>query len=101
MYERVKLSIHFAQQIGMLNMYNLGVHLRTIYDEFLGEIYMQETTKMQTAEYPLSILAGQLVNAGLWPPAKQQRWNADINWQPIPIGSRIRENMCVRMRDCV
>lgn len=85
----------------MLNMYNLGVHLRTIYDEFLGEIYMQETTKMQTAEYPLSILAGQLVNAGLWPPAKQQRWNADINWQPIPIGSRIRENMCVRMRACV
>lgn len=84
-YEYFNTAPITMPKIGMLNMYNLGVHLRTIYDEFLGEIYMQETTKMQTAEYPLSILAGQLVNAGLWPPAKQQRWNADINWQPIPI----------------
>ncbi|XP_061930546.1 venom acid phosphatase Acph-1-like isoform X1 [Apis cerana] len=84
-YEYFNTAPITMPKIGMLNMYNLGVHLRTIYDEFLGKIYMQETAKMQTAEYPLSILAGQLVNAGLWPPAKQQRWNADINWQPIPI----------------
>lgn len=70
----------------MLNMYNLGVHLRKVYGEFLGDLYMSQTMKMQTAEYPLSMLSGQLVNAGLWPPAEIQRWSADINWQPISTG---------------
>ncbi|KAK1119749.1 hypothetical protein K0M31_013165 [Melipona bicolor] len=69
---------------GMLNMYALGVHLREVYDEFLGDVYTCETMKMQTAEYPLSMLSGQLVNAGLWPPAKIQQWSVDLNWQPIP-----------------
>ena len=69
---------------GMLNMYNLGVHLRETYNEFLGDVYKQETMKMQTADYPLSMMSGQLVNAGLWPPAEIQKWNNDIDWQPIP-----------------
>ncbi|XP_003706109.1 venom acid phosphatase Acph-1 [Megachile rotundata] len=69
---------------GMLNMYNLGAHLREVYNEFLGGIYMEKTMKMQTADYPLSMMSGQLVNAGLWPPTEIQKWNNDINWQPIP-----------------
>ncbi|OAD56134.1 Venom acid phosphatase Acph-1 [Eufriesea mexicana] len=68
----------------MLNMYNLGVHFREVYDEFLGDIFTIETMKMQTAEYPLSMISGQLVNSGLWPPAETQKWSTDINWQPIP-----------------
>ena len=67
-------------------MYDLGVHLRQVYDEFLGDVYTCETMKMQTAEYPLSMMSGQLVNAGLWPPAKIQQWSVDLNWQPIPTG---------------
>lgn len=65
-------------------MYNLGVHLRETYDEFLGEKY--EIMKMQTTEYSLSILSAQLVNAGLWPPSQRQMWMEGINWQPIPTG---------------
>lgn len=76
----------FARQNGRLNMYNLGVHLREVYGEFLGNIYTVETMKMQTAEYPLSMMSGQLVNAGLWPPVENQQWNIDMNWQPIPTG---------------
>lgn len=70
----------------MLNMYNLGAHLRETYNDFLGDTYRQETMKMQTADYPLSMISGQLVNAGLWPPAEIQKWDSDIDWQPIPTG---------------
>lgn len=67
-----------------VNMYNLGVHLRDIYDEFLGDTYMHDVTKIRTTEYTLSILSAQLVNAGLWPPSEGQMWMEGFNWQPIP-----------------
>ncbi|XP_070165743.1 venom acid phosphatase Acph-1 isoform X2 [Polyergus mexicanus] len=67
-----------------LNMYNLGVYLREKYDEFLGDVYTPDVTKMHTTEYALSMLSAQLVNAGLWPPAINQIWFEDLNWQPIP-----------------
>ncbi|XP_076233802.1 venom acid phosphatase Acph-1 [Calliopsis andreniformis] len=69
---------------GRLNMYNLGVYLRETYGEFLGDVYKKETMRMQTAEYPISIMSGQLVNAGLWPPSESQKWSNDLDWQPIP-----------------
>ncbi|XP_072756171.1 venom acid phosphatase Acph-1 isoform X2 [Anoplolepis gracilipes] len=67
-----------------LNMYNLGMYLRERYDEFLGNTYTFDVSKMHTTEYALSMLSGQLVNAGLWPPATNQIWLAGFNWQPIP-----------------
>ncbi|XP_050464238.1 venom acid phosphatase Acph-1-like isoform X1 [Cataglyphis hispanica] len=67
-----------------LNMYNLGVYLRERYDEFLGDTYMPGVTRMHTTEFALSMLSAQLVNAGLWPPAINQIWFEDLNWQPIP-----------------
>ncbi|XP_043260530.1 venom acid phosphatase Acph-1-like isoform X1 [Colletes gigas] len=70
---------------GKLNMYNLGVHLREEYNQFLGDLYTVKTMKMHTAEYPLSMMSAQLVNAGLWPPTETQKWDDDINWQPIPM----------------
>jgi len=73
-------------QDAYVNMYNLGVHLREIYNKFLGETYMTEIMKMRTSEHTLSILSAQLVNAGLWPPSEEQIWMEDFNWQPIPIG---------------
>lgn len=67
-----------------LNMHKLGSYLRETYNEFLGDIYTHETMKMQTAGYSLSMMSGQLVNSGLWLPAESQKWNEDVNWQPIP-----------------
>lgn len=75
----------------MLNMYNLGVHIRETYGDFLGDIYTSDTMKMRTAEYTLSMISGQLVNAGLWPPAEIQKWNTDMNWQPIPTDYEIEQ----------
>ncbi|XP_018403552.1 PREDICTED: venom acid phosphatase Acph-1-like [Cyphomyrmex costatus] len=69
---------------GKFNMYNLGVYLRETYDEFLGNVYMSDIMKTRTTEHSLSILSAQLVHAGLWPPTKNQMWNENLNWQPIP-----------------
>ncbi|XP_011864396.1 PREDICTED: venom acid phosphatase Acph-1-like isoform X2 [Vollenhovia emeryi] len=66
------------------NMYAFGAHLREIYKEFLGDIYMSEIMKTRTTQHSSSILSAQLVHAGLWPPAKSQMWNNNLNWQPIP-----------------
>ncbi|XP_076646054.1 venom acid phosphatase Acph-1 isoform X1 [Halictus rubicundus] len=76
---------------GKLNMYNLGAHFRDVYDEFLGKLYRVEIMKMRTAEYPLSMLSAQLVNAGLWPPEELNKWSDDINWQPVPADYAVAE----------
>lgn len=74
-------------QTASLTMYNLGVHLRDVYGDFLGDkLAKYETTKMRTTQYALSMLSAQLVNAGLWPPTKKQMWIMGFNWQPIPTG---------------
>ncbi|KAL0113391.1 hypothetical protein PUN28_012512 [Cardiocondyla obscurior] len=65
-------------------IYNLGVYLRKTYDEFLSNVYTSEIMKTRTTEHSLSILSAHLVNAGLWPPAKNQMWINNFNWQPIP-----------------
>lgn len=83
-YEHFTSASFDMPNSGKLNMYNLGVHLRETYGTFLGDLYRPPIMKMRTAEYPLSIISGQLVNAGLWPPVGSQIWNSDLNWQPIP-----------------
>ncbi|CAL7935090.1 unnamed protein product [Xylocopa violacea] len=90
-YEHFNTAPLGMPNTGMLNMYNLGVHLREVYDEFLGDLYTHETMKMQTADYSLSMMSGQLVNAGLWPPLGIQKWSNDMNWQPIPTDYVIAE----------
>ncbi|XP_033322530.2 venom acid phosphatase Acph-1 [Megalopta genalis] len=77
--------------VGKLNMYDLGTHIRNVYDKFLGMQYRSETMKVRTAEYPLSILSAQLVNAGLWPPTNLTKWSDDIDWQPIPFDYAIAD----------
>ncbi|TGZ53473.1 Uncharacterized protein DBV15_05864, partial [Temnothorax longispinosus] len=67
-----------------LNIYKLGVYLREIYNDFLGNTYTPEIMKARTTEHSLSILSAQLVNAGLWPPAGNQIWIENLKWQPIP-----------------
>lgn len=79
----IRISI---MQNASLNLYNLGVHLRTTYGNFLGDSFRTQITRMRTTEYVSSMLSAQLVNAGLWPPSDMQTWTKDINWQPVPTG---------------
>ncbi|KAL7305432.1 hypothetical protein TKK_0002174 [Trichogramma kaykai] len=71
-------------------LYEIGVQLRQQYSNFLNDIYMDETMKAHTNEFPVSQMAGELVNAGLYPPVREQIWNADLMWQPIPFEYRMK-----------
>ncbi|XP_011500277.1 PREDICTED: venom acid phosphatase Acph-1-like [Ceratosolen solmsi marchali] len=67
-----------------MQLFNLGTYLRKTYDAFLGSLLLGDTMEMRTTEFSVSIIAGELINAGLWPPVESQIWKEDLLWQPIP-----------------
>lgn len=69
---------------GKRRSYNLGKVLRERYSDFLGPIYLPENIKAQSTDSQRTIMSLQLVLASLYPPDTLQKWNTDLNWQPIP-----------------
>ncbi|XP_015179983.1 PREDICTED: venom acid phosphatase Acph-1-like, partial [Polistes dominula] len=83
-YDYINSMTKDIPKVSKLNMYNLGTYLRERYDKFLGNVYSKKIMKIRTTEFPLSQISAELVNAALWPPSELQKWNDDLNWQPIP-----------------
>ncbi|XP_058809256.1 venom acid phosphatase Acph-1-like isoform X1 [Phymastichus coffea] len=71
-----------------MKLFNLGEQLRFKYGHFIGSLYSDEVIRMQTVGFPVSIMAGELINAGLWPPVEGQIWKDDLAWQPVPFEYR-------------
>ncbi|XP_031774352.1 venom acid phosphatase Acph-1-like [Apis florea] len=71
--------------IGKMAMYKVGQFFRERYEDFLGEVYTKENIWFRSDQADRTVMSGQLVAAGLYPPSKIQRWNPDLNWQPIPV----------------
>lgn len=71
--------------VGKTNMYKVGQFFRERYEDFLGKIYTKENIWFRADEVDRTVMSGQLVAAGLYPPSEEQRWNPDLNWQPIPV----------------
>ncbi|XP_051158223.1 venom acid phosphatase Acph-1-like [Leptopilina boulardi] len=69
---------------GKRRSYQLGKVLREKYSDFLGPIYLSENIKAQSTDSQRTIMTLQLVLASLYPPESVQKWNPDLNWQPIP-----------------
>ncbi|XP_033302567.1 venom acid phosphatase Acph-1-like isoform X1 [Bombus vosnesenskii] len=69
---------------GKMREYVLGQFLRQRYDHFLGDVYRSEAVSAISSDYDRTKMSLQLVLAGLFPPSNLQRWNHDLNWQPIP-----------------
>ncbi|KAF8386471.1 acp-5, partial [Pristionchus pacificus] len=65
--------------------YTLGQTFKEEYGEFLGE-YKSDKIVVHTGEDNRTIVSGQAMLAGLFPP--KVRVIADLPWQPIPIHSR-------------
>ncbi|XP_050303568.1 venom acid phosphatase Acph-1-like [Anthonomus grandis grandis] len=65
--------------------FTLGRVLRNRYKKFLGEIYVPEFVRTQSTDYDRTKNSALLLLAGLFPPAKSQRWSEELDWQPIPI----------------
>ncbi|XP_063903011.1 venom acid phosphatase Acph-1-like [Zophobas morio] len=69
---------------GKQREFRLGKLLRTRYDKFLGEIYTPDIVEAWSSDRNRTKMSLQLVLAGLFPPSKEQMWETDLNWQPIP-----------------
>lgn len=67
-----------------MEAYYQGVRLRKLYDEYLGSHFSIEIYNTQTTDLDKTKTTAQCINAGLWPPDKDQKWGA-LNWQPIPV----------------
>lgn len=68
-----------------MQAYNLGKYLRRIYGDFLGDIYTEELVEMRSTYLSRTRMSAQLVSAGMWPPAEEQKWHPTFPWQPIPV----------------
>ncbi|GAB1867869.1 Prostatic acid phosphatase [Camponotus japonicus] len=80
---------------GKKREYELGQALSRRYKKFLGDLYLPKLVVGHSSDYDRTKVSLQLVLAALFPPTdRRQRWNADLNWQPIPVTyvSRIDDN---------
>ncbi|XP_076234505.1 venom acid phosphatase Acph-1 isoform X2 [Calliopsis andreniformis] len=72
---------------GKMSAYKLGEYFRERYNQFLGPFYSSESIWFYADQMERVIMTGELVAAGMYPPYGQQKWNPNLNWQPIPIWS--------------
>ncbi|XP_008555403.1 venom acid phosphatase Acph-1 [Microplitis demolitor] len=70
--------------LGKKREYDLGSHLRSLYNDFLGEDYTPKKLAARSTEYDRAKMSLQLVLSSLYPPKGTQVWNKYLNWQPIP-----------------
>lgn len=68
---------------GKQKMYKLGKKLRKKYNDFLGNMYIPGDVEARSSDVPRTKTSLQLVLAGLYRPKGIQRWNKNLNWQPI------------------
>lgn len=66
-------------------MYELGQYTRKIYQEFLPPIYPSRNVRLYSTESERCITSAQLYAAGLYPPTKEEVWNEELKWNPIPV----------------
>ncbi|XP_025271241.1 venom acid phosphatase Acph-1-like [Camponotus floridanus] len=70
---------------GKKREYDLGQALRARYKDFLGDLYLPKLVVGHSSDIDRTKMSLQLVLAALFSPTDhRQRWNTDLNWQPIP-----------------
>lgn len=72
-------------QIGKEHEYDLGLWLRQRYKDFLPEEYSENDIYVRSTDVDRTLMSGEAVLAGLYPPVADQLWDQDLKWQPIPI----------------
>ncbi|KAJ8664795.1 hypothetical protein QAD02_006457 [Eretmocerus hayati] len=69
---------------GKRRMFEFGMLLRERYSSQLGSYYNHSLVMARSTDYERTKMSLQLVLASLYPPQKEQIWNPQLNWQPIP-----------------
>lgn len=72
-------------QDGMRQHFLLGQFLRLRYRGLLSESYDRREISVRSTDYDRTLMSAEANLAGLYPPAGQQVFTADLKWQPIPV----------------
>lgn len=59
--------------------------LRTIYGNFLGNVYYPPNVYARSTIAPRAKMTLQLILAALYPPINEQKWDQNLKWQPVDI----------------
>ncbi|XP_063222651.1 venom acid phosphatase Acph-1 [Bacillus rossius redtenbacheri] len=73
---------------GKRQQYEQGRFLRARYGSLLGDYYSPDIVAMQSTGVDRTQMSAQLEAAGMWRPVGWQRWNPDLDWQPVPVYSQ-------------
>lgn len=74
--------------VGKTQQYGLGQFLRRRYDHFLTSTYNKTEITIHSTDVDRTLMSAYCNLAGLYPPGKDQRWDANLDWQPIPVHTR-------------
>ncbi|XP_021935195.1 prostatic acid phosphatase isoform X2 [Zootermopsis nevadensis] len=71
--------------IGKNQHYELGQWLRKRYSDVLPKMYSREDIYVRSTDVDRTLMSAASNLAGLYPPEGDQKWNKNIDWQPIPV----------------
>lgn len=66
-------------------MYELGKFTRERYRNFLPKHYSKKDFQIYATEIERTNVSAQLFAAGLYSPTKQEIWNNELHWNPVPV----------------
>ncbi|RZF40050.1 hypothetical protein LSTR_LSTR002453 [Laodelphax striatellus] len=69
---------------GKSQMYNVGKFLSQRYSKFISR-FSVESVRVFSSDAARCLMSSGTLLAGMFPPAKDQKWTEELNWQPIPI----------------
>lgn len=72
-------------QTGMRQHFDYGKFLRDRYSQFLNNTYDRHRVQIRSTDYDRTLMSAYSLLAGLFEPVDFQKWNKDLNWQPIPV----------------
>jgi hypothetical protein len=69
----------------MQQHYMLGKYLRKRYSKLLSKRYSVQEIYVRSSDKNRALQSAASNLAGLYPPSKDQIWNEDLLWQPVPV----------------
>ncbi|PVD30982.1 hypothetical protein C0Q70_10258 [Pomacea canaliculata] len=86
------LTLRMVNVRGMEQQCELGQFLRKEYGQLLNSTYIQSEIHVQSSDEQRCLMSAYCNLACLYPPTGSQVWNSNINWQPIPVHTRPKED---------
>ncbi|GAB6033432.1 hypothetical protein CHUAL_013317 [Chamberlinius hualienensis] len=77
---------------GKIQAFQLGEKYRLLYKTFLNSDYNPNEVYVYSTDTDRSLMTAACCMAGLFPPSEENKFNPNLNWQPVPIHSVKKEN---------